>query len=294
MLNKKKNFFFSPFFPLSSPFFLHLLVSRSPLNLPLFLAVFFFFSNLSYLFFSSFLTSEASSFPTFILYYDLSEETKKKKKKQCYVPLSCKHTTLLLLICASHPENMRWKGVHMHAYLSRLWNDLLAWSRNRTSRRWFDHQITQRTFEVSGRDSQLQGDRSPTLPHQLKFECTARSVVTARCGHGHWTQAPLGVGWASHCRRGRVKKKKRKSQTLYALGLARPRKEATFFSSMWNVSQDSLSADSVAKDIRPWDPDPLHRQNTQGWDSWRVDLQTWGPQGQQLRAHGPSSNEKKM
>ena len=105
----------------------------------------------------------------------------------------------------------------------------------------------------------------------------------------------IGVAWASHCRRGRVKKK-RKCQTLHALGLARPRKEATFFSSMWNVSPDSLSPDSVAKDIRPWDPDPLHmhRQNTQGWASWRVDLQTWGPQGQQLRADGPSSNEKEM
>ena len=55
---------------------------KKTLNLPLFLA-FFFFSNLSYLFFSSFLTSEASSFPTFILYYDLSSEiTKKRKKKE--------------------------------------------------------------------------------------------------------------------------------------------------------------------------------------------------------------------
>ena len=61
-----------PLFPSSFLLFslcpcLHLLVSHSPLNLPLFLAVFFFFSNLSYLFFSSFLTSEASSFPTFII-----------------------------------------------------------------------------------------------------------------------------------------------------------------------------------------------------------------------------------
>ena len=44
-----------------------------------FLAV-FFFSNLSYLFFSSFLTSEASSFSTFILYYDISLKKKKKKR----------------------------------------------------------------------------------------------------------------------------------------------------------------------------------------------------------------------
>ena len=41
-----------------------------------------FFSNLSYLFFSPFLTSEASSFPTFILYYDLSLKNKKIKKKE--------------------------------------------------------------------------------------------------------------------------------------------------------------------------------------------------------------------
>ena len=72
----------SSFFPLFLPFFLllHLLVSHSPINLPLFLA-FFSFPTSRTSFFSSFLTSEASSFPTFKLYYDLS--LKKKKKNGC-------------------------------------------------------------------------------------------------------------------------------------------------------------------------------------------------------------------
>ena len=59
------------------PFFLislfHILHSTSP-----YFSLFFFFSNLSYLSFSFFLTSEASSFTTFILYYEIKKKRKEK------------------------------------------------------------------------------------------------------------------------------------------------------------------------------------------------------------------------
>ena len=82
---------------------------------------------------------------------------------------------------------------------------------------------------------------------------------------------------------------------LYALELARPRKAASFFSSMWNVFPDSPSRDSVAKDIWRWDPEPLPPLlvKTSGAGQTRR-LRTWSPLEQQLRADGPSSNEKKM
>ena len=57
---------------LSSFFFFISLFHILHSTFPFFSLFFFFFSNLSYLFSSSFLTSEASSFPTFILYSDLS------------------------------------------------------------------------------------------------------------------------------------------------------------------------------------------------------------------------------
>ena len=76
-------FFFPPSFPLSSPFFsLPPCLTSSAQSSPF--SRCFFFSNLSYrrLSFSPFLTSEASSFLTFILYYDLLCHKKKKKKKE--------------------------------------------------------------------------------------------------------------------------------------------------------------------------------------------------------------------
>ena len=87
-------------------------------------------------------------------------------------------------------------------------------------------------FEVSGRGSQE--DRSPTMPHQLKFECTAHSVISARCGHGHWTQAPLGSGAnliveEDASKKRKKKKKESKGQTFYAFDLARPRRQLASF-----------------------------------------------------------------
>ena len=121
-------------------------------------------------------------------------------------------------------------------------------------------------FEVSGRGSQE--DRSSTMPHRLKFECTAHSVITARCGHGHWTQAPLGSGAnliveldASKKR----KKKRVKRSNVLCFWPGSAKEAAGFFSSMWNTFPDSPSPDSVAKDVRAWDCYPLHRENTQGW-----------------------------
>ena len=86
-------------------------------------------------------------------------------------------------------------------------------------------------FEVSGRGSQE--DRSPTIPHRRKFECAARSVITARprCGHGHWTRGPLGSGENLIVELDASKKRKT-HQSLYAFDLARPSNAAGFFSSM--------------------------------------------------------------
>ena len=71
--------------------------------------------------------------------------------------------------------------------------------------------------------------------HRRKFECTARSIITARprCGHGHWTNRPLRSGENLDLIVKLDAYKKRKThQSLYAFDLARPSKAAGFFSSM--------------------------------------------------------------
>ena len=139
--------------------------------------------NLAHLFINQgshrFFKKNQDFFKTFSRPKVKTSRRKKSNNAACFLLLTQK----LCCFRASHPGNMRWsKMMPMHAYLSQLWNDLLAWSNDQT----FDH--AKNSFEVSGRDSE--GDRSPTLPQRPKFECTARFVIPARRGHGHSTQAP--------------------------------------------------------------------------------------------------------
>ena len=148
-----------------------------------------------------------------------------KQTKNNATCLSAVNTQTLLLL-RQPSEKHTLKGVHMHAYLSRLWNDLLAWLCDRSNRR-FDHQITQRTFEVSGRDSQ--GDRSPTLPHRLCWVWVHRAFGShSKVWSWSLDSSATRIGRAFDCRRGRVKKKKRVKRSMLLNWLGHVRQLPSF------------------------------------------------------------------
>ena len=152
---------------------------------------------------------------------------------------------------------------------------------------WPDVRFTQRTL------SKFQDEvlRKIAYQHRRKFECTARSVITARprCGHGDWTHGQLGSGENLIVELDASKKRKT-HQSLYAFDLARPSKAAGFFSSMWNVF--SIFPKSWLRSQRR---STLRSFAALSWKhtglGWRVG--TWGSLEQHMRADGPSSNEKK-
>ena len=115
--------------------------------------------------------------------------------------------TLLLLRQPSGKHAL--KGVHMHAYSrSRLWNDLLAWWRDRTS--------TVRSPDHAKEHSKFQDDIRREIAH--RHYVPHRLLVWVHRAFGShskvwsWSldSSATRIGRASDCRRGRVKKKKKR------------------------------------------------------------------------------------
>ena len=126
----------------------------------------------------------------------VKNSTPKKKPKQCYKKqknnatcLSAVNTQSLLLLRQPSGKHAL-KGVHMHAYFSTCHGFETVCSLDRAIDR-ADGSITRSRKEHSEFQDEIRREIAHRHCHIdfVEFECTARSV--ARCGHGHWTQAPL-------------------------------------------------------------------------------------------------------